>query len=381
LRYDQVKYLPLVWAAIWRKKLRTVLTVLTITVAFLLFGILQGVNAGFAHITELQRLDRLFTASRVGIPLPSSYVAQVAAIPGVTLVTALTQAGAYWRDQKNGLGVVAIYPNFLEAFPEIHLSRAELRAFTATRTGALVSMACAEHYGWKAGDRISLTTTLPQRNGSSILTLDVVGVFPWEAYEADRFIVANYSYVDEARAEGRGTVSAIVERARSAGEAAAISRAIDKHFANSGNQTRTLSERANGQAQQSMTFNTKFFITAVIGASLFTLLFLTGNTMMQSVRERIPELALLKAVGFSGLSVLLLVVIESAVMTLAGAALGTVLASVLMPMAKNVVGIASLTPTVFVDAAIAALMVAFVSAAIPARRAQRLSVADALAAR
>ncbi len=376
-----MKYLPLVWAAIWRKKLRTVLTILSITVAFLLFGILQGVNAGFAHITQLQRLDRLFTASRFGVPLPSSYVAQIAAIPGVTLVAASIQAGAYWRDQKNALGIVAIEPNFLEAFPEIRLSHSEVRSFATSRIAALISAACAEQFGWKTGDRISLTTTLPQRNGSNGLTFDIAGVFAFEGHEADRFIVANYSYVDEARAEGRGTVTSIVERTRNAGQAASISQAIDKHFANSGNQTRTLSERAAGQSQQSMTFNAKFFITSVIRASLFTLLFLTGNTMMQSVRERIPELAVLKAVGFSGTSVFLLVMIESAVMTLTGAVLGTALASVLMPMAKNIVGIASLRPVVFLDAAIAALLVALISAAVPARRAQRLSVANALAAR
>jgi putative ABC transport system permease protein len=375
-----MKYLPLVWAAIWRKKLRTVLTVLTITVAFLLFGVLQGVNAGFAHITELQRLDRLFTVSRFGVPLPSSYVAEIAAVPGVTLVAASIQAGAYWRDQKNALGIAAIDPNFSEAFPEIRLSHSLLRSFLASRTGALISTACAEQYGWKAGDRVSLTTTLPQRNGSNVLTFDIVGAFAWEGHEADRFIIANYSYLDEARAEGRGTVSVIVERIRDAGQAAMISQTIDNYFANSGNKIRTLSERAS-LSQQSMTFNTKFFVTTVIGASLFTLLFLTGNTMMQSVRERIPELAVLKAVGFSGTSILLLVLIESVVITSTGAALGTALASALMPMAKNVVGIATLRPVVFLYAAIAALLVAFISATIPARRAQRLSVADALAAR
>jgi putative ABC transport system permease protein len=207
-----------------------------------------------------------------------------------------------------------------------------------------------------------------------------VGAFAWEGHEADRFIIANYSYLDEARAEGRGTVSVIVERIRDAGQAAMISQTIDNYFANSGNKIRTLSERAS-LSQQSMTFNTKFFVTTVIGASLFTLLFLTGNTMMQSVRERIPELAVLKAVGFSGTSILLLVLIESVVITSTGAALGTALASALMPMAKNVVGIATLRPVVFLYAAIAALLVAFISATIPARRAQRLSVADALAAR
>jgi putative ABC transport system permease protein len=377
-----LKYLPLVWAGFWRKKARTVLTILSITVAFLLFGILQGVNAGFAHIAELRRLDRLFTVSRFGVPLPISYRAQIASVPGVTLVAPSYQMGAYWRDPKNGLGLEAVdAAGWFDAFPETSLTRRQLDTFVALRTGALVSVACAQQFGWKPGDKISLVATTPQRNGSKVWTLDVVAVLTAEGHESERFVIANYSYFDEARADNRGTADAFVDRISDPAQAGRISETIDKLFATSGAQTRTVTERANNQSNQSVTFNVKFFIETVVSASLFTLLFLTANTMMQSVRERTPELAVLKTVGFSGFSVLALVIGESALMTLAGAGLGLFIADLLMPLAKKSVGIASVRPVVFLDGAIAALIIAIVSAMVPALRASRLSIVDAISGR
>jgi putative ABC transport system permease protein len=208
-----------------------------------------------------------------------------------------------------------------------------------------------------------------------------VGVLTLEAHESDRFIVTNYGYLDEGRAEDRGTANVFTERIKDATQAGAIGKVIDNLFANSQAQTRTISERAEGLSNQNVTFSTKFFIETVTGASLFMLLFLTGNTMMQSVRQRIPELAVLKTVGFSGFTVLVLVFCEAALITLVGAALGLLIADTLMPLAKNMVGVASIRPVVFLEGALAALLIAVASGAPPAWTARRLSVADALATR
>jgi len=376
-----VKYLPLIWAALWRRKVRTVLTVLSITVAFVLFGLLQGVDAGFAHIVELRRLDRLFTVSRFGVPLPQSYGDRIARIPDVLLVAYSIQTGGYWRDPKNGLGVVGAGEGYLEAFPEVKLTPSLRKAFASTRGGALVSRACAEAFGWRVGDRIPIVTEVPQRDGSKIWTFDVLAVFEMEGRETDRFIVTNYSYLDEGRIEHRGTANVLVERIKNPAQAGAIGKTIDGLFANSDAQTRTISERAEGLSQQNVSFNTKFFIEAVTAASLFTLLFLTGNTMMQSVMQRIPELAVLRTVGFSGFALLVLVLCEAALITLVGAVLGLFIADTLMPLAKNIVGVASIRPVVFLDGALAALLVALVSGAPPAWRARKLNIVDALVAR
>jgi len=376
-----MKYLPLLWAGLWRKKLRTVFTFLSIVVAFVLFGVLQGVDAGLAHIRDLQRLDRLFALSRFGAPLPISNGTQIEAVPGVTLVAPAYGMGGYWRDQKNGLGIVSADERWFAAMPEINVTKVELRELSRTRTGAFISVACAEKYGWKVGDKISVMTNLAQKDGSKIWIFDVLALFSQDGHDSDRYIVSNYSYLDEGRAEDKGSVNYFVVRINDPGQSAEISRAIDKLFVTSGTPTRTFSEKMSGQSGQNSSFNTAFFIKTVVSAAFFTLLFLTANTMMQAFRERIPEFAVLKTIGFSDVMVFTMVLGESTLLTVMGAVLGLSIAALLMPLAKNTIGIAHIRPIVFLDGALVALLVAFVSGMVPGWCAKRLNIVDALAAR
>jgi putative ABC transport system permease protein len=376
-----MKYLPLIWAGLSRKKLRTIFTFLSIVVAFILFGVLQGVDAGLAHIRDLQRLDRLFAVSRFGTPLPLANAAQIAAVADVTLVAPVFGRGGYWRDPKNGLGIESVDERWFAANPEINVSKAELKELSRTRTGAFVSAACAEIYGWKIGDKISLFTSLPQKDGSKVWTFDVLAVFTQEARDSDRFIISNYAYLDEARAEDTGTVNYFVVRIKDPGRSAEVSAEIDALFATSGAPTRTFSEKASGQSDQNSNFNTAFFTKTVVGAAFFTLLLLTANTMMQEFRERIPEFAVLKTLGFGDSSVFCIVLAESALLTLSGAVLGLAIADLLMPLARNTIGITHIRPIVFIDGALAALGVAIVSGIVPGWRAKKLSIVDALAGR
>ena len=376
-----MKYLPLIWAGLWRKRLRTILTLLSIVVAFVLFGLLQGVDAGLAHISELQRLDRLFTMSKYGTALPIGYLSQVAAVPGVTLVAPQIQRAGYWREQKNGVGILATDERWFAAFPEATITKDQLETLKRTRTGAVINIACAELYGWKVGDRIPLVTTLAQKDGSKIWTFDILAVISMEGHESDRFIVANYSYLDEGRAEDKGTLANFVLRTDDPAHAVRIGQAIDALFVSSATPTRTFSEKFSGQSEQNATFNTTFFVKSVVGAAFFTLLSLTATTMMQSVRERTSEFAVLKTLGFSDAGVLAIVLAESTLLTVIGAVLGLTIAKFLMPLAKDTIGIAHIRPIVFVEGALAALLVALVSGALPALRAKRLSIVDALAGR
>jgi putative ABC transport system permease protein len=376
-----MKYLPLIWAGLWRKKLRTMFTFLSILAAFVLFGVLQGVDAGLAHIRDLQRLDRLYAVSRFNTPLPISNGARIGTVPGVTLVAPAQGMGGYWRDQKNGLGIVSVDERMFAAFPEITVTKGQLTELSRTRTGALISVACAEKYGWKTGDKISVTTTLAQRDGSKIWTFDVLGVFSRDGHDEERYIISNYAYLDEARVDDKGTVNYYVVRIADPAQSTEISRAIDTLFATSGAPTRTFSEKASGQSAQNSNFNMAFFTKAVVGAAFFTLLFLTANTMMQAFRERIPEFAVLKTLGFSDLKVFAMVLAESTLLTVTGAVLGLAIAALLMPLAKDTIGIAHIRAVVFIHGALVALLVAFVSGMVPGWSAKRLSVVDALAGR
>ena len=376
-----MKYFPLIWAGLWRKRLRTVFTFLSIVAAFVLFGVLQGVDAGLAHVRDLQRLDRLFAGSRFGTPLPISIGTGIETVRGVTLVAPAHGMSGYWRDQKNGLGIVSVDERWFAAIPEIKVTKDQLRELSRTGTGAFVSVACAENYGWKIGDKISLMTNLPQSDGSKIWTYDVLAVFSQEGHDADRYIVSNYSYLDEGRAEGKGSVNYFIVRINDPAQSAEVSKAIDKLFMTSGTPTRTFSEKMYGQSGQNSSFSTAFFIKTVVSAAFFTLLFLTANTMMQAFRERIPEFAVLKTVGFSDLTVFTIVLAESTLLTVIGAALGLTIAAFLMPLAKDTIGIAHIRPIVFFYGGVSALLLAFISGVVPGWRAKRLNIVDALAGR
>ena len=376
-----MKYFLLIRAGLGRNKLRTLLTFISIAIAFLLFGVLQGVDAGLAHVRDLERLDRLFVESSFSTPLPIADSARIATVPGVTLVVPAQGMGGYWRDQKNGVGILSTDERWFAAIPEIKVAPEQLDRWQRTRTGALISIACAEHYGWKAGDKISLVTILPRTDGSTVWTYDVIGVFAREGHESDRYIIANYAYLDEGRAESKGSVNFFVARTNDPAHAATISRAIDQLFATSGVPTRTFSEKASGQAAENTNFNAEFFAKTVTAAAVFTLLFLTATTMMQSFRERIPEFAVLKTMGFADAGVLALVLAESTLLAVSGAALGLISAALLMPIAKPIIGIAHVRPVVFVEGMLAALLVSFVSGIAPGWRAKRLSIVDALARR
>lgn len=381
-----MRYLPLVWAALRRRPVRSALTFGSILVAFILFGILAAVSSGFSHVVEAARLDRLYAAPRFGTPLPYSTVAKVARVPGVMLATPQTSMGGYFREPKNVVGMIWAQPAFFTAHPEVTISKDQLRAFEKTRTGAVVSVTLARDYGWKVGDVVPITSATLSRTGSGTWTFQILAVVDNTDFADFRFMVGNYDYFDKARAQNQGTVNTVIARIADPAHAAAISQAIDDLFANSSAPTRTIPEKVAIQSGLQALGDVNVLSRTVIGAVLFMLLFLTGNTMMQSVRERLPELAVMKTLGFSDTGIIALVFAESLILcALAG------LAGLLMVKFGFGAIVAKLPPGVGTLILVDwrglltgfgfALAVALISAALPALRVRRLNVVDALAGR
>jgi putative ABC transport system permease protein len=378
-----VKYLPLLWAGLWRKPTRTMLTLLSIAVAFVLFGILSGIDAGFAHALAASRLDRLFTDSRFGAPMQISYAEQIAHVPGVALVAPRRGLGGYYQNPQNQMGVICVDERFFSLRPEITTTKEQLAALRKTRTGALIDVYLKNKYGWKVGDKIPLQTTTPQVNGNQTWTFDVVGIVDDANYpEQAGWFLANYEYLDEASAGGKGTIDRFLVRIKDPDRAAQIGRQIDKLFVNSAAPTRTSSEKSRSQAGLQFIGDVQFFTHAIVGAVFFMLLFVTGNTMLQSVRERVPEIAVLKTLGFTGNAVLCLVMAEAVLLCLVAAALGLVLAKLAIPIARPIIeDFVLILQTSWADTLRGfglALIVAVVSSLYPAWRVRRLSIVDAL---
>jgi putative ABC transport system permease protein len=381
-----MKYLPLVWSGIWRKPGRTLLTLLQVTVAFALFGVLQGMKTGVEEAIARARADVLFVAPAAfgGAPLRRADLDRLASVPGVkTVAFADGFLGSYQKPTEH-VYVLAIDSTdvWLTLIPEIfQVSPRDLEALRTTRTGVLINADIARKYGWRVGDRIPLSSTTLQTNSSGTWVFDVVGMFAAREMSQGSYIVANYAYVDEARALNKGTVRNYYAVAADPKQAAAVTEAIDRTFANSPNETRTSSFKELAQQEMQSIGDLDFVIRSIVSAVLVALLFSLATMMMQTTRERTSELAVLKTLGFSDGAVFFLLVGEAAVACVVGAIVGLALAMIAFPYAAKFVPGLSMPMVVIEAGLVGAVLVALVSASVPALRASRLQIVDALAGR
>jgi putative ABC transport system permease protein len=384
-----VKYLMLIWAGLWRKKTRTILTMLSIVVAFLLFGLLQGINQGIKAGLGDTGNNRLWTTARMSAvsSMPASLMDRMQTIKGVRTITHLSFFGGYFQDAKNPLPAFASNVDKLAiVYPELNITPAQIAAMKTTRPGALIGRPLAKKYGWKVGDKIPVGTTIWTNNdGSNNWAFDVVGIFdPTPQFAKSPLGSAfwiNYDYWDEARKFDNHRVHQFIVQIEDPKQAAVISAQIDKLSENSPDETRTQTENAALTSQLKQLADINFIANSIVGAVMFTLLFLTANTMMQSVRERIPELAVLKTLGFTGGTISVLVLIESLMLCLFAAGLGLLLSAGAIKIVGSVLGPASLLPIVVISGLLIAVGLAIISGLPPALRAQRLNIFDALAGR
>lgn len=381
-----MKLLPLIWSGIWRKPGRTVLIFLQVSVAFALFGVLQGLKTGVEHAVAAARADLLIVHSRLSLimeGLPLGLLEPIRAVPGVRVVVPVELSGGYYQKPEQGIGIVAVSPDkdWTAAFT-FTIAPQYLAAFAKSRTAALAQDVTAEKYGWKIGDRIPLISRTLQKNGSPNWTFELVGTFTDSDVGGGRYkILMNFPYYDEARVTGKGTVNHFNVAVTDPKLAVSVADAIDRISANSSHETKTESLRELAQLQAQSIGDFDFLIRAILSAVLAALLFATATLMMQSVRERTPELAVLKTIGFTDRAVFLLILAEAVTVCVAAAAFGLGLAALAFPFAARFVPGLSL-PGVTVALGLAlALLVALVSAAVPATRAARLEVVAALALR
>jgi len=384
-----VKYLPLLWAGLFRKKTRTVLTLLSVLVAFLLFGLLQAVKVAFDSGADSADAKRLLTTARYSIiePLPISYLSRIERVPGVVAVAHADWFGAKYQNESNAFPVFAVEPRrYLDMYPEFTIAPEQREAFAKTRSGAVAGRRLVDRFGWKLGQKLPISSEIhPKVDGSLSWEFDLVGIIdaddPAVRGNTDMVLI-NVAYFDEARQSGRGKTGWYIVRIAESGQARAISAGIDALFMNSPDETKTQPEKefALGFAKQIGDIGA--LVTRILIAVFFTILILTGNTMAQSIRERIPELAILKTLGFSDLKITALVVAEAVLLLVLGGGIGMGAAVAAMPGLNGATG--GRFPPLFVGpdtwllAAAIAGLVALCVGLPPALRARRLKIVDAL---
>ncbi|HXR93467.1 MAG TPA: FtsX-like permease family protein [Steroidobacteraceae bacterium] len=381
-----MKYLPLLWSGIWRKPGRTALILLQVAIGFTLFGILQGLKSGVERSIANTRADVLYVGPGVfgGTPLPIAYADRLQSIAGVKTVLAADGIPTSYQNPKQFVFVLGIVPtdDYLTLLPDIfQVDPKALHALRDTRNGALITQDIGKKYGWHIGDRIPLTSSVLKSDGSGTWDFQIVGMMTDHEAGQGSFIVTNYTYLDESRAANKGTVRNFYVVASDPLHAGEVASAIDRAFTNSPNETQTQSFRELRQQQLQSIGDLNFAIRSIISAVLVALLFSTATMMMQTIRERTPELAVLKTLGFSDRSVFAMVVAEGVVVCVVAALVGLALATGVFPYASKFVPGLSMPTVVVGIGVVGAVFIALISAALPASRAARLQVAEALAGR
>ncbi len=388
-----MKYLPLIWAELFRRKTRTILTLLSILAAFLLFGLLNGVRESFAEAGKSAAgASRLQTGSKLSFiqTLPLSLDARIKQVDGVQTATYANWFGGAYQDPRNQIFSFAVAPNYLDLYPEIEVDPKQREAFNNTRTGILVGELLMKRFGWKVGQKIPLQSTIfPNRDGSKNWSFDIVGTMRSKDKKSggwyDNLVLMQWKYFDESTPYNRGETGWYVVRVSDPAQADRVAKAIDALSANSAYETKTMTEQAAFANWMKQTANIGLIVGSIMGAVFFTLLLLTGNTMAQAVRERIPELAVLKTIGFKDGSVLGLVLAESVLLVLIGGVLGLGLSAVLGPIINVGSGGMINMPPVGANSWMLGLglmiAIGLLVGALPALRAMRLNIVDALAGR
>jgi len=386
-----MKYFPLLWATLWRRKARTIFTLLSLTAAFLLLGMLQAANSLFSGGALNLSAPILVVQARVSFtsPLPMRLLPQLEALPGVASVSHSQFFGGVYKDVKNFFPQFAVNPErWHKTFLECHLSDEQYRAWTTSRTAAIAGKVLADRFGWKIGDRIPLTSQIwPLKDGSRAWTFDLVGIFDDVSKDScvrQGNMYIRYDYFDEGRQFGQGGAGIYVLRLSDPNQAEAVSRQVDALFENSPDETKTQTEKDFTLNFVRQLGNLNLILSGITLAVFFSILLVAGNTMSQAVRERIPELAVLKTIGFSDGGVLALVLAESLLLCVLGGLAGMLLSvAALDIISKLPLGFPPITADldVWLFAAASMIGLALLVGILPAMRAKNLSIIEALAVR
>ena len=379
-----MKFLPLLWSSLWRKKIRTIFTLLSVFVAFLLFGLLMTIRGAFSFGVDIAGLDRLVIIHKVSLimPLPVSYKERLAATEGVSIVSHQSWFGGVYQDPANFFAQMVVEPEpFMKIYPEFKIPPDQVKAWLADRQGAVVGVDLANRFGWKIGDRIPITGTIWQPKQGQVWEFNIVGMYDGEPSVDKTQFFFRYDYLDENRRQGEGLVGWYVVKIADPSQAQQMGAKFDAMFANSSAETKTTTEKGfvEGFAKQIGDIGT--IMVAILVAVLFTMLLVAANTMAQSVRERTSEMGVLKTLGFSNAAVLTLVLSESVLIAVIGGSLGLAAAWLIVQQGDPTNGmlpIFILPPRDVVTGALLVIVLGLIAGAWPAISAMNLKITDAL---
>jgi putative ABC transport system permease protein len=380
-----MKFSHLIFANLFRKKIRLLLTIGSFAVALFLFAFLSVVKDAFGRGADVAGADRLVIINRVSIiqPLPLSYRDKILRIQGVKAITHNNWFGGVYQEEKNFFPQFVIdVENQRTVIPELIVPDDQWANFVKDRQGAIAGASLAKRFGWKIGDRIPIKNAL--FGGAATWDFNLDGIYHGKRPQDDESqFWFQWDYFEERMPQSfKGNAGWYVLKLDQPDDAPRVAKAIDDMFANSPYETKTETESAFAAGWVKQFGNIEFLILSIGAVVFFTLLLVTGNTMAISVRERTAELAVLKAIGFTDRSVLFFVLSEALLIALFGGLIGLALAIFAVPLIATALN--GLLPnlilsyTILASGLAFALIVGAASGLLPGIGAMRMRVVDAL---
>jgi putative ABC transport system permease protein len=380
-----MKFLRLVLPNFKRHKTRTILTILSVMIAFILFAYLGAIRNAFSYGASMAGADRLIVRHKVSLImlLPVSYEAQIERIEGVADATPATWFGAIYKEPKNFFGQMPVKPEeFMRMYPEYKLPKEQMDAWLKTRTGAIVGRTTADRFGWKVGDKIPLLGTYwRSKQGDRLWTFDLVGIYEGAPGIDTSNFYFRYDYFDEMRTRGQGRIGWYNIRVKDPKHAEDVAKRVDAAFENSPFETKTETEKAFVKGFAEQAGNIGAIVMSILTAVFFTILLVAGNTMAQAVRERMSELGVLKAIGFTDGQVLTLVLIEALLIAIAGGGLGLLIGYMAVSGGDPTGGalpVFIVPPNDLILGIVFVVLLGVVSGLLPALQALRMNPVEAL---
>jgi len=385
-----MKFFPLIWRNLLRRKFRTVFTVGAIFFAFVLFGVLMALRAAFSIAPEMAGQERLMVIDRISLiqPLPLSYGDRIKQVDGVSDITHANWFGGYYQEVRNQFSTMAVDPeSWLRVYSkEFELPEDQKKAWLADRTGAIVGIDTARKYGFKVGQRIPIQGTIYHRpdNGPWEFTID--GIYDSKLKGSDKTnLFFHYDFLNESvrsLSSFKDQVGWYVISLRDPDQAVQMASKVDALFANSPVETKTDTEKAfvSGFAKQIGDIGS--IMTSIVAMAMFTILLVAGNTMAQAIRERTNELAVLKTLGFTEGRILSMVLLESIFIAGIGGVLGLILSYVFITAGGDPTH--GLLPAFYfptravIEGVGLVLLLGLAAGLLPAIQASRLRIVDAL---
>jgi putative ABC transport system permease protein len=385
-----MRFFPIVWRNLLRRKFRTVFTIGAIFFAFMLFGVLMAIRAAFSMGIDLAGQERLMVIDKVSIinPLPASYGNQIKQVEGVTAITHANWFGGYYQDVRNQFATFAVEPESWLAIyaKEFDLPEDQKKAWFADRTGAIVGIDTARKYGFKVGQRVPINGTIYRRPDGGPWEFTIHGIYDSKLKGTDKTnLVFNYEFLNETipeRSGFRDRYNWYVFTIANPDRAPEIAAKIDAMFANSPSETKTNTEKAFVSDWAKQIGDIGNIMMWIVAMAMFTILLVSGNTMAQAIRERTNELAVLKTLGFSEGRILSMVLLESAVIAFVGGGLGLALSYALIAATgdptKGLLPAFYFPTTALLGGVVLVAALGIASGILPAWQASRLRIVDAL---